>query len=190
MTTTTINTINDSNPDSDSSSACNLTHSSLDLLRKFLELVDPVAATFIPSLHDNTTSTSTPSSSSLPIDQWTLLHSSTAATTNPNDQHPASISVRRHPDPNHNTLFSVTSVLPNVNALQFWTLMANSSNRPLWDNASEKIAIKRWFDRELQQHREGEAEEVNQERESKRKRTQEIARELGSRIEYLSFGSM
>jgi len=65
--------------------------------------------------------------------------------------------------------------------------MANSCNRPLWDTATEKISIKRWFEREFKG--EGEAEE-DDERLRKRRRTEEIARELGSRVEFLSFGSM
>lgn len=148
---------------------CSLTRQSQSLVRRFLELTDP-------SLLDDDGSPLED-----PITQWDTLYSSQKAANTSKDTITPSITVRSHPSP-HKHLFSVQSVLPNIDARQFWALMANSSNRSLWDGTIERAAVQYWLADEIKRD-DKIAGDIKTEHER-------IARKLSARVELLQFGSM
>ena len=100
------------------------------LLRRFVAYVDPTALRGL-SQEDGA------EVDEVPIADWNILHtSSTGAPSSMPDLSP-SIVVRAHPATNKH-LFSVQFVVPGVTARQFWTLMANTTNRYLWDGSIEE----------------------------------------------------
>lgn len=146
-------------------SAADLTHDALELLRQFLAYVDPAAADELPV--DRPVDAEVP----IPISQWNVIYHTdqpTAITS--------SITVSSYPSPSKN-LFCVQSVLPRVSTRQFWTLMAESGNRHLWDSTVHEGGNFRWLQDEL---RERLADE----------RQVAVAGAIAARIEYLRMGAI
>lgn len=144
---------------------------SKSLLRRFLEYTDPSLLSSDGSTQHFDT----------PIAEWDVLYTSPASKTASEFGISPSIVVRSHPAPGKN-LFSVQSVVPGVNAQQFWALMASSTNRKLWDNTVEDAGVQSWI-----------AEAIRNDmtlEESKREEYERIAKRLSARIEVLRFGSM
>jgi hypothetical protein len=152
--------------------ADHLVQKSRGLVHRFLEYADP---SLLP--HDDTAR-----QHDIPIDKWDLMYSSP-----PPPQSSAkhaivpSIVVRSHPSEGKN-LFSVQSVVSGINARQFWSLMANGSNRHLWDSTVELSEVQYWVaDRIRSSSSLGDRQGGEPER---------IARQLSARVELLRFGSM
>jgi hypothetical protein len=140
------------------------------LLERFLEYVDPTLLNRTPS-----------SQVDIPITQWDTLYSSQSSTSSTTTSISPSIIVRSHPSPSKN-LFSVQSVVPGINARQFWSLMADSSNRSLWDSTIEMSQIEWWLG-DLARKETGIEEED-------REVLQAAAHRLSARVEMMRFGSM
>ncbi|KAK0541243.1 hypothetical protein OC842_000076 [Tilletia horrida] len=109
------------------------------VLRRFLSVVDPelLADLSTSSAEVDNSSSSTAAEDSVALSEWDLLYAShpAALELDPAELVGSSemrILVRTHPDPN-TPLFSIQAFLPNLCARRFWTLMAESENRHLWD---------------------------------------------------------
>ncbi|CAO1629996.1 unnamed protein product [Sympodiomycopsis kandeliae] len=140
--------------------ASELTEDALELLREMLMYLDPQAAEQLPlDVQQGNAPT--------PISDWNVLYSTPA----PSDPLKSSIKVLSYPEPGKN-LFCVRSVVPDITARQFWTLMAESGNRHMWDSTVQEGSNWRWC-----------SEEASQD-------SHLLARSIASRIEYLKFGSI
>ncbi|KAK0532762.1 hypothetical protein OC835_003234 [Tilletia horrida] len=112
------------------------------VLRRFLSVVDPELLADLSngsssSAEVDNSSSSTAAEDSVALSEWDLLYAShpAALELDPAELVGSSemrILVRTHPDPN-TPLFSIQAFLPNLCARRFWTLMAESENRHLWD---------------------------------------------------------
>lgn len=142
-----------------------LTQDALELLRQFLMYLDPAAASQLPL--------KTPENAEvpIPISEWNVIYRSTQPTAAT-----SSIKVSSYPSPSKN-LFCVESVLPGISARQFWTLMAESGNRHLWDSTVQEGGNFRWCQEEL-------------ERAKSSTRDVELAKGIAARIEYLRMGAI
>lgn len=136
------------------------------LLRRFVAYVDPTVLRGLSQEDGEEVD-------EVPIADWSILHTSSSGSPSSMPDLSPSIVVRAHPAPNKH-LFSVQFVVPGVTARQFWTLMANTANRYLWDGSIEEGDVKRWL------HADAELDE----------REAGIAAALGAKVEYMRFGSM
>ncbi|KAE8223014.1 hypothetical protein CF319_g3880 [Tilletia indica] len=126
------------------------------ILRRFLSVVDPSLIQNLPTSDEVTTGdkVNTDDGDEVALSSWELLYAS-----HPSASTPASSSfdptelegtsemrilVRTHPNPN-TPLFSVQAFLPNLCARRFWTLMAESENRHLWDSTIQVADIRPWI---------------------------------------------
>ncbi|PWN30621.1 hypothetical protein BDZ90DRAFT_229632 [Jaminaea rosea] len=137
-----------------------LTQDALELLRQFLMYLDPPSAHLLPI--DEPPNAEVP----IPISDWNVIYSTTQATAVT-----SSIKVSSYPSSSKN-LFCVQSILPGVSSRQFWTLMAESGNRRLWDTTVQEGGNWRWLEEEL-----GSNEAP-------------LARSIAARIEYLRMGAI
>lgn len=152
-----------------------LTQDAMLILRQMLLYLDPAAAHQLPI--DAPLDTPTP----VPISGWTTMYSGIAASITSSSSsssvnpHKATIEVLA--SPTEPGLFCVRSVVPDVSARQFWTLMAESGNRHKWDWSVQEGGNWRWLAEELSQQQ-------GQEKEA------ELARSISARMEYLRFSSV
>lgn len=154
------------------SSPVDLIQESKLLVRRFLEFTDPSI------LHHN----GSQSVLEDPVTSWdTIYTTERPASASRDSTLRPSIVVRSHPSPDKH-LFSVQTIIPGVDARQFWTLMANSHNRHLWDSTLELSKIQYWLADEVSK-----AEGV---KDHDREEQQSTARKLSARVELLRFGSM
>ncbi|UZJ54120.1 hypothetical protein CBS101457_003440 [Exobasidium rhododendri] len=145
------------------------------LLHRFLEYADP-------SLLSTGDGGPTLQQLDVPIAEWDVIYSTPpASATGKHLEIKPSIVVRSHPSVGEN-LFSVQSVVPGVNARQFWSLMANGENRKLWDSTVETTAVQYWVAEKIQQDR-----SIS---DNRRDQYVGIARDLSARVELLRFGSI
>lgn len=155
------------------SSAGPLTKAALGVVRQMLLYLDPAAASLLPPDEASATrSLHVP----IPISEWNVLYStsaSSAPSSSKDTPFKSSIQVLSYPTSEQN-LFCVRSVLPDISARQFWTLMAESGNRHLWDTTTQEGGNHRFFSSELPS---GTPEHV-------------LAQSLAARLEYLRFGSI
>lgn len=149
------------------------------LLRRFVAYVDPDALLECRAGASNG-ETDTQEHTEVPISDWTVLHTSLSAAASASATLPSSstesspnIVVRKHPSANKH-LFSVQFVVPGITARQFWTLMANTANRYLWDGSVEESDVLRWL--HLDKALEGDEAQM--------------AASIGAKVEYMRFGSM
>lgn len=142
-----------------------LTHDALELLRQLVMYFDPEAAAQLPI--DPPPDAEVP----IPISHWNELYSSRQPTSTY-----ASIKVSSYPSSSKN-LFCVQSVLPSISARQFWTLMAESGNRHMWDSTVQQGGNFRWFEEELRSSGES-ADDID------------LAKSIAARIEYLRMGAI
>lgn len=155
------------------SSAGPLTKAALDVVRQMLLYLDPAAAALLPS---NETSATRSLHVPIPICEWNVLYStpaSSAPSSSKDTTFKSSIQVLSYPTSEQN-LFCVRSILPDISARQFWTLMAESGNRHLWDSTTQEGGNHRFFASELPS---GSPEHA-------------LAQSLAARLEYLRFGSI
>lgn len=157
------------------SSPVDLVQQSKTLVRRFLEFTDPSSILH----HDETHSKNLED----PISSWDTIYTTERPTSISKESNllQPSIIVRSHPSPEKH-LFSVQSVIPGVDARQFWTLMANSHNRHLWDSTLELSKIQYWLADEV-----GKTDGENLDNKAELEST---ARKLSARVELLRFGSM
>ncbi|PWN23913.1 hypothetical protein BCV69DRAFT_13585 [Microstroma glucosiphilum] len=155
------------------SSAGPLTKAALEVVRQMLLYLDPAAASLLPVDEMSATrSLHVP----IPISEWNVLYStpaSSAPSGSKDTSFKPSIQVLSYPTSEQN-LFCVRSVLPDISARQFWTLMAESGNRHLWDTTTQEGGNHRFFSSELP----SESPEHT------------LAHSLAARLEYLRFGSI
>lgn len=140
------------------------------LIRHFLELTDP---SLMP--------TNGAEAFDIPISQWEILYTTQKAAADLSTIITPFVTVRSHPSPGKN-LFSVQSILPDIDARQFWSLMANSDNRSLWDSTTELSSVQYWLADEIQ--------EDTSLTKNDRAEYERLARRLSARVELLRFGSM
>ncbi|PWN52166.1 hypothetical protein IE53DRAFT_385433 [Violaceomyces palustris] len=177
-----------------------LTQHSLRILHQFLSLVDPHSASLLPSTEDDSSASHggpAKFAREIPISEWNILYQSTSpaksSANTPSSSLPPftpSITVRSHPDPNRH-LFSVQSIIPGVNARQFWSLMASSENRRLWDSTVEEGGVKRWVAKELLERQCPSSDSpVNFKKDVEGTPAAAMAQAMASRVELLRFGSI
>ncbi|KAK0544402.1 hypothetical protein OC846_006084 [Tilletia horrida] len=115
------------------------------VLRRFLSIVEPSLVRCLPGNDEKPDIEEASQSSDLALDKWDLLYASQPALASfqPADLAQSTehaIVVRTHPDPTK-PLFSIQAYLPDLSARQFWTLMAESENRNLWDGSIQTVEI-------------------------------------------------
>ncbi|CAD6948113.1 unnamed protein product [Tilletia controversa] len=139
--------------------AAQATPTPTSILRRFLAVVEPSLIRELPPVEHapnaDDGATKTDGGEEIALSSWDLLYashpSSSAGKSASASFDPAEVRgtsemrtlVRTHPDPN-TPLFSVQAFLPNLCARRFWTLMAESENRHLWDSSIQSAEIRPW----------------------------------------------